>query len=190
MPHSEIITACIQWVEQHQPDALKMMMRADISKAGIIPFIASTQQIMLMKPVAEHKHLSPPSWQIAKGTRMVQINGTWRDMRKNESLPAHAQLEPLVCTALREGIEEVGLKLENIKSMIDVGVHSFRSVISGTEKQLQLFLCQIRNPDDFLAKSSIATTTADTGWFSLNNLPEDMRSDNVNIIQSITPLLR
>jgi hypothetical protein len=183
MPNADIIRACMQWVEQHQPDALKMMAHANINKAGILPVIG--QEVMLMKPVAEHKHLKPPAWQIAKGTRMVQINGSWRDMRKSETLPAHAQLEPLVCTALREGIEEIGLKLENIQSLEDIGVRAFRSVSTGKEKHMQLFVCHIRQRGDFLDALSIAPTTAEIGWFPLNHLPDDIRSDNVGILQSI-----
>ncbi|MDE3061179.1 MAG: hypothetical protein KGJ06_09220, partial [Pseudomonadota bacterium] len=77
-----------------------------ITKAGVVPFLRDPLRFYLMKPVARHKDLPPPKFQIGKGTRMMRVGGEWQDI--DVSVPAGAETEHLAETALREGIEELG----------------------------------------------------------------------------------
>src|SRR5690348_567695 len=77
----------------------------EVTKVGILPFIAATDpaawRVMVMKPSAEAKHLGPPSFQLAKGTRHIHVSDNWCDMRDDDLKHADPSFfEPIVKTAL------------------------------------------------------------------------------------------
>src|SRR5579871_4649876 len=81
-----------------------------VIKVGILPFIhleGGRLSMMVMKPFAEKEVLGTPQFQIAKGTRQINISGSWCDMREDDLRYADESFhEPLIDTALREGHEE------------------------------------------------------------------------------------
>ncbi|MEI6730930.1 MAG: hypothetical protein WCL30_06685, partial [Pseudomonadota bacterium] len=87
-----------------------------VIKVGILPFFIENgvTKFKLMKPVSEDKRLGEPRFQIAKGTRRINVSGKWCDMRDDDLVYADESFhEPLIDTALREGMEEIGLKASN-----------------------------------------------------------------------------
>ncbi len=86
-----------------------------ITKAGVVPFLRDPYRYYLMKPVAKNPAPAAPKFQLCKGTRMMKVDGKWQDIREGEEA---GEKETLAATALREGIEELGLRLQNIKQLI------------------------------------------------------------------------
>jgi len=155
-------------------------------KAGIIPFVREAGEIryLMMKPVAKKGALTPPSFQICKGTRMYLHRGSgWRDMKAGDE-PVEGK-EPLVVTALREGIEEVGLKLEAIASLQDVGPHKFSSETTGKNKYMWLFTAELGSAEALLPVAEVAHTTAERGWLTLAEFSQTGRIDHRAIISDI-----
>lgn len=183
------IAACMDWLNAHHADLAAVESPILLNKSGLVPYHTETGEVLLMKPVAKHKDLNPPGWQIAKGTRMMQHGNHWHDMKKPSADFDAEKAEPLACTALREGIEEAGLKLQNVKSLKDCGTQTFYSASSGNQKQMAVFLCYVKNKNDFHGAHKIAATTAETAWFPLNSLPSDVRQDNIAILELIRKTL-
>lgn len=159
----------------------------DVTKVGILPFIPASVQgewkVLLMKPRAEAKHLGAPSFQIAKGTRRININGDWCDMREDDLRHADPSFhEPLIDTALREGHEEVGLKASNITTLYDMGGFVFTSASRGLSKPLHMFAAAISDRADF---SDFEKSTAETRWIGPLEFSELGRPDHVKILDAI-----
>lgn len=155
------------------------------TKAGIVPFVRVTpRQYYVMKPGSKIPSLGEPSFQLCKGTRMHYMPGVgWRDIR--ESQEAMPQKERLIETALREGIEELGLKLENIVRLLDVGPYGFSSATTGKSKAMWLFAAEIKAQQDFLPAHAIATSTADRAWVTLDRFNIVGRDDHRYILKDI-----
>lgn len=96
-------------------------------------------------------------------------------------------VEFLAVTALREGIEELGLKLENIKQLYDVGAYDFSSATSGNAKQMWLFAAEM-SADDF--SDDVADSTAGCGWLSLAEFDVAGREDHRYILRDIEKKLK
>ena len=161
-------------------------------KAGIIPVMRKERSLhyFVMKPVAKHRHLDAPLFQLCKGTRMHRVPGKgWMDMPDGEA--QGRTVETLEQTALREGMEELGLIPENIRTLFDVGPYRFSSSVSGKERNMWLFAAEIISVDDFLPDEDIAETTAARGWMHVRQFMEGSgqtppgREDHVPIIGDI-----
>ena len=161
-----------------------------VIKVGIVPFIINEGkiQIMAMKPIAENEKLGKPQFQIAKGTRRINVNGSWCDMRIDDLHFADESFhEPLLDTALREGKEEIGLKPINIKNIYDMGDFVFISASKGTKSPLHLFAAEIIDINDF---SEFEESTAETKWLSPEEFKELSRSDHYLIMNEIIEMLK
>lgn len=156
-------------------------------KAGIIPFrdIGGVRHYVVMKPVAKRLDLGEPEFQLCKGTRMYFEDGTWQDMKKPV---LHEQMEPLVETALREGIEELGIILDNIDSIIDVGPYTFTSATTGKEKTSWMFAASIKDTEAFLPLADIAGTTSERNTVTLLDFKK-LRPDHMHILQQVDTAL-
>ena len=157
------------------------------NKAGIIPFVRGSHKISyyVMKPQARHADLPPPEFQICKGTRMQQLqDGTWHDIRGGTVGDAP---EPLVVTALREGLEEIGLIPTNISSIYDVGGYDFSSAATGKTLHMWLFAAEVKNATDFMRPDS---STADCRWLTLEEFAIAGREDHHYILGLIDALLK
>ena len=160
-----------------------------VIKVGIVPFIINDGkiQIMAMKPIAENEKLGKPQFQIAKGTRRININGNWCDMRADDLKFADESFyESLLDTALREGQEEIGLKPKNIKKIYDLGDFVFISASKGTKSPLHLFAAEIIDINDF---SEFEESTEETKWLSPEEFTQLSRSDHSLIMNEIIEML-
>ncbi|MDE3015978.1 MAG: NUDIX hydrolase [Pseudomonadota bacterium] len=151
-----------------------------IIKAGVVPFLRDPLRFYLMKPVARHAGLPPPEFQICKGTRMMKIGGQWQDIVSSPA--AGMEIESLAETALREGIEELGLTLENIRRLFDLGAYTFVSAKTGREKRMWLFAAEMAS-EEFSGEA--ADTTAGRGWLSFKEFMAAGRNDNKPILMDI-----
>lgn len=141
------------------------------------------RRYMVLKPVAKRPELGEPEFQLCKGTRMYQHNGQWLDMRgdiKNADI-----METLAETALREGEEELGLKLENIQTLYDLGAFSFTSASTHKTLTSWMFAASIVNPDDFLPMAAIVSVTSERGFFTLAELQKLSRPDHFHMLEQI-----
>ena len=154
-------------------------------KAGVVPFVREDPyRFYLMKPHAKIAGLGEPAFQLCKGTRMHHVpNVGWRDIRESGSrMP---QMETLIQTALREGMEELGLKPDNIARLFDVGPYGFSSATTGKSKEMWLFAAEINDPDDFLAEREVAGGTAARQWLSAGEFDVVGRQDHRYILEDI-----
>jgi len=158
-----------------------------VVKAGIIPFIRRpATSIYVMRPRGVHPELGSPPFQLAKGTRMTQVMCEWVDMEKGDIADACA--EPLPATALREGIEELGLVLDNIKEWWDMGTHTFASASTGKPKWLRLFAAEMHEPENFLPMEQVAPTTAERRWMRVEEFMRDGRADQRGMVAALEKL--
>jgi len=159
-------------------------------KAGVVPYVrqASEMHYLLMKPRTRDP-LNPPSFQLGKGTRMYVHRGSgWRDMKKGDE--AMEGKEPLIVTALREGIEELGLKLDSIGCIFDVGPYKFISERSRKNKYMWLFAVEMPSRDDVLPMGEVASSTAERGWLTEAQFAVVGREDHRYILGDIAAKLR
>jgi hypothetical protein len=160
-------------------------------KAGIVPYIVSGLNIeyLMMKPVSKRSSLAPPSLQICKGTRMYLHRGSgWRDMRPGDEMVEGK--ESLFETALREGVEEVGLMPEAVRSVQDVGPYKFVSERTSRNKYMWLFTVRLDTPLALLPDAEVAATTAQRSWVGLDEFEAVGRHDHGAILQDIESKLR
>lgn len=156
-----------------------------VLKAGVVPFVGRAERFYLMKPVARHANLAAPAFQLCKGTRMQHVEGRWRDLREEETPAGREEL--LAATALREGIEELGLRLENITALFELGPYIFSSAKTGNQRQMWLFAAQVKDEKDFLAE--VADTTAARQWLTLAEFEQVGRVDHRPILRDIAAKL-
>lgn len=156
-----------------------------ITKAGIVPFLRHPLRFYLMKPVARHTNLPAPKFQIGKGTRMMKAGGVWKDIFSPP--PAHAEMETLAETALREGIEELGLTLENIRRLFSLGPYVFASARTGKKKQMWLFAAEMAS-EEF--SHEVAATTAARVWMDMEEFGIVGRKDHLYILEDIAAKLK
>ncbi len=158
------------------------------NKAGVIPYVTShPRRFLVMKPVPKHAHLPPPSFQLCKGTRMQRLATGWQDLRDNEAIVATP--ETLAATALREGIEELGLSLEGIESLHDMGPYAFASSKSATPRHMWLFAAKLTHENALLPEAEVADTTAERGWMTLADFQQVGRDDHRRILADINKKL-
>lgn len=154
-------------------------------KAGVVPFVRDEPEAYLvMKPVPKRPGLGVPAFQLCKGTRQQQVAGQgWRDLRDGE-LPIGPR-ETLAQTALREGIEELGLRLDGIVTLFDVGPYAFYSARSGREILMWLFAAELRGRGHVLPMAEVAPTTAERSWLALEEFRQAGREDHRPILSDI-----
>ena len=161
---------------------------AAYNKAGVVPFIRGEEwRFLLMKPVAKHAHLKPPAFQLCKGTRMQKLAQGWKDVR--DGMTVSGELETLPTTALREGIEELGLRLDAIQRLFDLGPYAFASAISADTKHMWLFAAEMTDEDALLHEREIALTTHARSWMTLEEFNREGRDDHRAILHDIATRL-
>ncbi len=149
----------------------------EIRKAGIVPFLRAPLRYYVMTPTATKPELGLPEFQLCKGTRMYQAHGAWHDMKGQ--VPEDVPLEDLAATALREGIEELGLKLANIAELVTLGEYKFTSATSRQDIVLWMLAAEMKNADDFVAPH---TSTAACAWMTLAEFKKQGRPDHAHIL--------
>ena len=154
------------------------------TKAGVVPFTRGDgYRYYLLKPRGALPDLGDPPFQMCKGTRQFWTGSEWKDMR-GIGLSAE-QKETIAETALREGIEELGLKLDNIDALFDMGMFAFSSATTGKPKSMWLFAAEMHDMDDFLPESATTQVTQLRDWFELADFKVVGRPDHLYILEQI-----
>lgn len=162
------------------------------NKSGVVPFIVSggTFLYYVTKPRGKAPGLGKASFQICKGTRQYKgKDGRWHDIRSEEAQHAETK-ETLASTALREGNEELGLILDNIAALWDLGAFCFTSATTGKPKYMWLFAAKMHDKDRFLADHEVKESTQERCWVDLDEFAVVGRQDHVYILRQIEPRLR
>jgi hypothetical protein len=154
------------------------------TKAGVVPFLRNPYRYYLMKPVAKNPELGLPKFQLCKGTRMVKSGNTWKDMRDGREAGVK---ETLAQTALREGIEELGINILNINELYDVGPYGFSSATTGKSKAMWLFAAEMASED---MPGEVALTTAECAWLTAAEFEVAGREDHRYILSDIEKKLK
>lgn len=157
------------------------------TKAGVVPFQRKQDfSYYVMKPRGEVPELGAPLYQLCKGTRqqLLEKKG-WRDIRETQRDAGAVDKETLAETALREGIEELGLKLQNIEQLFDLGGFEFSSATTGRSKFMWLFAALVKDADDFLPDAEVATTTETRRWLHATEFGVAGRQDHQYILTEI-----
>lgn len=157
-------------------------------KAGIIPFLPNPLRYQVMVPVASKPDLGLPDFQLCKGTRMMKKDGRWVDMRGD--VPDDVRREPLAHTALREGIEELGIILDNIKRSFPLGEFRFISATSRTEVTLWLMAAEMKDEHEMLSDAHVAKYTTARAWQSLQEFARLGRVDHAHILGLVEEKIR
>lgn len=160
------------------------------TKAGIVPFIRENEILYCVaKPRGTMPDLGAPPFQLCKGTRQHRLKDIgWRDMK--EAAREGMDKETLAETALREGVEELGLTLENMGQIFDMGGFAFSSATTGKEKHMWLFAAEMKDRDDFLHDREIAQTTEARQWLSAGEFAVAGRADHRYIVDAIETRLK
>lgn len=164
----------------------------DTEKVGIIPFVANEKggvDVMLMKPRASMNHPGgPPSFQIAKGTRVTTYGAKSWDMGRQDTLtPYPPRVETYLETAIREGREELGLKASNIKRMFDMGVYSVNSETTGEPKEMRLYAAELKSGTNFFSRPQ--PTTQEVRWFGHHKDSALVKKSHMRIIEDVNAKL-
>lgn len=162
------------------------LLNGEYNKAGVVPFVRGGGAIRyyFMKPVAKNPDKARPDFQICKGTRMgLHAARGWIDLKDNKE---HAgEREPLIVTALREGIEELGLKLDAVGAVFDVGPYRFSSERTGNSKRMWLFALEMASMEEVLPMAEVDSGTAERGWMTLAEFAIVGRADHRYIMRDI-----
>jgi len=160
------------------------MPDAFYNKAGALPYVAATERrYLVMKPVPKHAHLPPPAYQLCKGTRMQLLPTGWYDITEGSAITGIP--ETLLATALREGIEELGLSLEGITQLCDAGPYMFASTKAQSARHMWLFTAQLSSEQALLPMEEVADSTAQRRWMTLAEFTEHGRGDHTAILADI-----
>lgn len=192
-------SACREWVREHPIIPLPGIVPLDASRlwlAGVLPYRWDQGKLScyLMRPVARKQGLPDPLFQIGKGTRMRLKEGyhrDWRDIRPGEGpLPNDPEsVEILPVAALREAIEELGLVLDNVRSLFNAGQVVFASASSGEEKPMALFAALLHEPDYFGLPDEAHGKTAMCRWVRVPEDRAEIRGDHALIIDAVAAKL-
>lgn len=159
-----------------------------VTKVGIVPFIPHEDEgkwrFMLMKPIPEIGHPGEaPEFQIAKGTRRINMGNGWCDMRDDDLINADPVFyENLIDTALREGHEEIGLKRSNVRILFDIGVFSMISARRNIKKPMHVFAAEIDDHSNF---GDFEPKTAEVMWMTMDEFAASGRKDHVSILKEM-----
>lgn len=161
------------------------------NKSGVVPFVRKDGAFhyYVMKPQGKAPGLGKAMFQLCKGTRQYRAaSGEWLDIRSEEGQAAEHK-ETLAGTALREGNEELGLKLQNISALWDLGAFSFKSATTGKTKYMWLYAGRVKSQDDFLKHGYITESTAERQWVTLAEFSVVGRPDHVYVLEQIEATL-
>lgn len=98
--------------------------------------------------------------------------------------------EPLLETALREGAEEIGLRLTNINGIFALGMVEIKSAKTGDTKPMSLFAAQVISAEDFAEPHAERANTAARRWCTLDQFAELGREDHAAVLRRLERGLR
>lgn len=160
------------------------------AKAGVLPFVREGGQriYLLMRPLARKPEAGPPPFQIAKGSRLAYLGGRWLDSKEDSDILLRSDAtESILITALREGVEELGLNLAHAR-MVHLGREfPFISASTGVTKQVWVNAVEM-NGRDCLHGEELADT-AEIRWMTPEEAGPLCRPDHWPIVKAIDTAL-
>ena len=172
---------------------------AQVFKCGVLPYRIAADGVYeyyLFEPVAKLPEKGPPGFQIAKGTREIfdPEAQDWVDYASSAQIDKSGEeyLEPLFVTAIREGIEEIGLKPESIEQAFEWGETVITSARTGESKVMWLYALCMRSSCVFDEPDKNAAATHARRWFRLDGqqAADFIRKDHLKIITKIDQQLQ
>jgi ADP-ribose pyrophosphatase YjhB (NUDIX family) len=162
------------------------------TKAGLVPFLnADGLSYYFMKPKSSMPERGEPPFQLCKGTRQhFQKGKGWRDIKESLVVRNILDKETLAETAIREGVEELGLELPNIVRLFDLGGFEFSSTTTGKKKYMWLFAAEIKDRECFMSAAQIADTTEARKWLPAEEFAVAGREDHRYIVEEMETRLR
>lgn len=160
------------------------------TKAGVLPFITEEKArlYLLMRPLARKPEAGPPPFQIAKGSRLAYVGGRWEDSKNDNTILNHPEArENIHVTALREGVEELGLNLAKARRMYLGMEFPFTSASTGITKQVWVNAIEMEGRDCLLSMD--LADTAEVRWMSLPEIEHSCRVDHAPIVKAIDKAL-
>lgn len=134
-------------------------------KAGIIPFyIEGNDIVRMLFMIPSDPRYGGNSPQIAKG--IVE--------------PNEVESSKFLESALREGHEELGLKIKNIKNVNQIWNRP-HPIKKPTFKFI-VFSAEIKNPHDF---GPFHYETGETRWLNNKNFKKSLRKDHIEIVEEL-----
>lgn len=174
-----------------------------VVKAGVLPFHrdeAGRIHFYLMKPKAKEgqDYDTPPQFQICKGTREYQYKGEggvwqWEECKpRNRKMKEGDKPEPLFVTAIREGIEEIGLQPDSIQRSFEWGRATYQGQKVERTHTLWLYVVEVAPDTPFLGPVKGLADTGKQEWFMWppeENKAHEVRADYITLLDEIAPLL-
>jgi 8-oxo-dGTP pyrophosphatase MutT (NUDIX family) len=147
-------------------------------------------RFFVLKPINRKPELGDPGFQICKGSRMAKLPGL-SDYEDTDlaNLPDGAELEPIMETGLREAIEELGMVLDNLKSVYHIGEVPLLSATTGQLSKVYLYAAEVKNPLDFEMPDPLKSQVADRMWVTLEEMQEIGRKDHTQVIKGTAEVL-
>ena len=170
----------------------------EIYKGGAVPYRLTDDdklEYFLFEPAAILEDENP-GFQICKGTREIYNPDSeeWENYHNRRQAEAFGEenLEDLRVTAIREAIEEVGLKPEHMLAAGEWGQAAFTSATTGALKTMWLFAVQLEPDSEFDEPHETEANTIARAWFSLENEEQcqQIRNDHLNILRQIDKVLQ
>ena len=146
-------------------------------RAGVIIYYRDKDDLhfYLFLPKQKPEKLTPPDFQIAKGGRTVILkNGEAFDVRTVEDLSKGTPLDPNI-DALREALEEQGLRLANVAALYEIGLVEFVSQSNAAREPMWCCAAEILSKDAFDIPSDPKTERC--AWFSMKSLKNALEVD-------------
>lgn len=145
---------------------MKMVEIKNSNKSGIIPFyVDETGQILMLFMIPSDPYYGGPRLQIAKGG--IDPGETSQD------------------TAVREGIEELGLRMSNVVA-VERGTPAIElKRADGECYSMEVFVAQIVDPGDF---DTPHYETGSTDWLTIQEFRAKGRAFNVIWLKNLTLL--
>lgn len=169
---------------------------ANIMKCGVLPYrlVESRLQYYLFEPGRSKPELGPPGFQIPKGTREIFDGKEWVDYQNPNQLKEFGEdkIEDLKVTALREGIEEIGLPVDAIERGGEWGQAAFQSATTGGLRTMWLYPIQMKADTMFTIPNKIHANTIARDWFDIQvrEQAQLIRPDHLQAIKKIDEVLR
>jgi hypothetical protein len=93
--------------------------------------------------------------------------------------------ELLSATAIREGIEELGLMLPGLHRLLELGPYGFSSIKTGRSKNMWLFAAEMSSQEEVLPMAEVASTTFERRWMTHAQFAVEGREDHRYILKDI-----
>jgi len=129
------------------------------NRAGVIPYHIENGEIKMLFFIPSDPAYGGPNFQIAKGR--VDEGETEKD------------------SALREGFEEVGLNIENVKN-VDLVTIEILQGMDNYDYEYHLFAVEVYNKENF---SEFGFETGEIGWLTMEEYENKGRKSQLELVK-------